>query len=130
MRNQKLTHRAKAMRTHATEPETRLWLALRAKRFAGVKFRQQKVIGPYIVDFSSRTPMLVIEIDGDTHAEREAYDQRRTEFLETQGYRVMRFSNLDVMTNLEGVLLTILAAISPDTAPLPTLSPEGERATS
>jgi very-short-patch-repair endonuclease len=116
------------MRTQATEPETRLWLALRAKRFAGIKFRQQKVIGPYIVDFASRNPMLVSELDSDTHAGREAYDQRRTQFLETQGYRVIRFSNSDVMTNMEGVLLRISAATAPVTAPLPTLSPEGERA--
>ena len=128
MRGGELTKRAKQMRTQATEPETRLWLALRAKRFAGIKFRQQKVIGPYIVDFASRNPMLVSELDSDTHAGREAYDQRRTQFLETQGYRVIRFSNSDVMTNMEGVLLRISAATAPVTAPLPTLSPEGERA--
>ena len=125
MRPEKLTQRARAMRIEATEPEIRLWLQLRAKRFAGVKFRRQKVIGNYIVDFASRDPMLVIEVDGDTHDGREAYDAARTQFLESQGYRVLRFTNYDVMTAMEGVLMVIEAAVQ---APLPTLSPEGERA--
>ena len=125
MRPEKLTHRARAMRIEATEPEIRLWLELRAKRFAGVKFRRQKVIGNYIVDFASRDPMLVIEVDGDTHDGREAYDAARTQFLESKGYRVLRFTNYDVMTAMEGVLMVIETAVQ---APLPTLSPEGERA--
>jgi len=126
MRDPRLTEYAKSMRREPTESEIRLWLALRAKRFAGVKFRQQKVIGPYIVDFAARNPMLVIEIDGDTHAGREGYDADRTRFLEKQGYRVLRFNNDDVMTNLEGVLTTLGDAL--EQPPLPTLSPEGERA--
>ncbi|WP_373488978.1 endonuclease domain-containing protein [Blastomonas sp.] len=120
-----MTKRAKAMRLEATEPEIRLWLELRAKRFAGVKFRRQKVIGKYIADFASRSPMLVIEIDGDTHDGREAYDATRTAYLESAGYQVLRFTNYDVMTAMEGVLMMIEAALQ---APLPTLSPEGERA--
>ncbi len=125
MRPSLLTKRAKAMRLEATEPEIRLWLELRAKRFAGVKFRRQKVIGKYIADFASRSPMLVIEIDGDTHDGREAYDATRTAYLESAGYQVLRFTNYDVMTAMEGVLMMIEAALQ---APLPTLSPEGERA--
>ncbi len=70
--------------------------------------------------------MLVIEIDGDTHGTQEAYVATRTEFLKRQGYRVLRFTNRDVLLNLSGVLETILAAV--ETAPLPTLSPKGERA--
>jgi very-short-patch-repair endonuclease len=114
------------MRQQATEPEQRMWLALRAKRFGDVKFRRQKVIGPYIVDFAARDPMLVIEIDGDTHAMRKGYDAARTAFLEKEGYRVVRFSNTDVMGNMEGVMSTLDGICR--TAPLPTLSPEGERA--
>ena len=125
MRPETLTQRARAMRIEATEPEIRLWLQLRAKRFAGVKFRRQKVIGNYIVDFASRDPMLVIEVDGDTHDGREACDAARTKFLESKGYQVLRFTNYDVMTAMEGVLMVIEAAVQ---APLPTLSPEGERA--
>jgi very-short-patch-repair endonuclease len=104
VRDRKLTTHARSMRREPTEPETRLWLALRAKRFEAVKFRRQKVIGPYIVDFAARDPMLVIEVDGDTHAGRERQNAERTHYLEQQGYRVIRFSNQDVMTNLEGVL--------------------------
>jgi very-short-patch-repair endonuclease len=114
------------MRTEATEPEQRIWLALRAKRFGEVKFRRQKVIGPYIADFASRDPMLVVEIDGDTHADRMRQDAERTTYLEAQGYKVIRFTNMDVMTNIDGVLETLGQYLP--TAPFPTLSPEGERA--
>ncbi|AMG74647.1 DNA methyltransferase [Sphingopyxis granuli] len=125
MRDRKLIEFAKQMRREQTEPETRLWLELRAARFQGIKFRRQKVIGPYIADFSSREPMLVIEIDGDTHAGQEAYDRARTAYFEEQGYRVIRFTNRDVLTNMDGVLEQLASFLTP---PLPTLSPEGERA--
>jgi very-short-patch-repair endonuclease len=115
------------MRREPTEPEQRMWLALRAKRFANIKFRRQKVVGPYIVDFAAREPMLAVELDGDSHSSQVQYDAERTAFLERHGYRVVRFTNADVMGNLEGVLTSIgeLVGMSP---PLPTLSPEGERA--
>jgi len=125
MRDRRLIEFAKQMRREQTEPETRLWLELRAARFQGIKFRRQKVIGPYIADFSSREPMLVIEIDGDTHAGQEAYDRARTAYFEEQGYRVIRFTNRDVLTNMDGVLEQLASFLTP---PLPTLSPEGERA--
>ena len=127
MREALLIERARDLRRSQTAPEQRLWLALRAKRFEGAKFRRQKVIGPYIVDFAARSPMLVVEVDGDSHGAQAAYDAGRTQFLERQGYRVARFTNAEVMGNLEGVLVSIgmLIAASP---PLPTLSPEGERA--
>jgi very-short-patch-repair endonuclease len=133
MHDAALIERAKGMRKEASEPEQRVWLALRAKRFGNVKFRRQKVIGPYIVDFASHDPMLVVEIDGDTHAGRPERDTAHTAYLALQGYRVIRFSNVDVMRNLEGVLdvlMTHIGRISPPrpTPPLPTLSPEGERA--
>jgi very-short-patch-repair endonuclease len=136
MRDPRLITHAKQMRREMTEPEAQVWLKLRAKRFSAVKFRKQKVVGRYIVDFSSNDPKLVIEIDGDTHAGREAYDVIRTQFLEEQGYRVIRFSNRDVMANLEGVLETLAAVVIEMTSPLlpplrgSLLSPEGERALS
>ena len=84
------------------------------------------MIGRYIVDFACRLPrMLVIEVDGDTHALQENYDARRTAFLESKGYRVLRFTNHDVGTNMEGVLTMIAAAL--DSPLSPTLSPEGAR---
>jgi very-short-patch-repair endonuclease len=134
MRDLRLITHAKQMRREMTEPEIRIWLKLRAKRYGEVKFRKQKVVGRYIVDFSSNKPKLVIEIDGDTHAGREVYDAIRTQFLEEQGYRVIRFSNRDVMENLEGVLETLAAVVIEMTSPLlpplrgSLLSPEGERA--
>jgi very-short-patch-repair endonuclease len=134
MRDPTLTGYARAMRSEMTEPETRLWLQLRAKRFNGVKFRRQKVIQDenrhYIVDFAANDPKLVIELDGDTHAGREQYDTARTKFLEERGYSVVRFLNSDVMENLEGVLSKLVGVIAElrGKTPLPTLSPEGERA--
>ncbi|UIP05507.1 DUF559 domain-containing protein [Erythrobacter sp. SDW2] len=134
MRDLDLTRRAKAMRKEMTEPETRLWLQLRAKRFGEVKFRRQKVIQDdahrYIVDFAANNPKLVVELDGDTHSGDEAYDAERTRFLERKGYVVIRFCNADVMTNLEGVLVRLGELIEELRVrpPLPTLSPEVERA--
>ena len=112
VRERRLTVFAKSMRKASTEPEVRLWLALRAKRFEGLKFRRQKVIGPFIVDFAAREPMLAVEIDGDTHAGREAQDRHRTTYLESVGYRVLRFTNAEVMGNLDGVLDVIGSASS------------------
>ncbi len=126
MRDPRLTEYAKEMRRQPTEPETKLWLELRAKRLSGVKFRKQKVIGPYIADFASREPMIVIEIDGDTHDKMKDYDLKRTDYLKQQGYSVIRFTNLEIMRNLDGALERLSGII--ETSPLPTLSPEGERA--
>ncbi|MBW6522829.1 endonuclease domain-containing protein [Sphingomonas sp. RHCKR47] len=116
--------RAKAMRSEMTQPERELWTALRAHRFNGVKFSRQVVVGPYILDFAARSRKLVIEVDGDSHAGNEARDERRTAWLEEQGYHVIRFSNADVMRNMEGVLFVVEEALR--AAPLPTLSPQGE----
>jgi very-short-patch-repair endonuclease len=92
----------------------------------GAKFRQQVVIGRYIVDFACRRPkMLVIEIDGDTHAEREKYDEQRTAELVGRGYQVLRFTNMDVRTNCEAVLTTIAEVLGKPLSP--ALCPEGER---
>ena len=114
--------RAKALRKAMTEPEHRLWYHLRANRF-GAKFQKQVVLAPYIADFASRSERLVIELDGDTHGETQAYDAARTRSLEARGYRVVRFTNADVMTNIDGVLQAIRLALS---SPHPL---QGERAT-
>ncbi len=112
VRDRCLTERPRAMRRELTEPERRLWHALRAGRLEGAKFRRQVVIGPYIADFACRTPkMLVIEVDGESHAEASAYDDRRSQELRMRGYETIRFPNHDVMSNLDGVLLTIQKAL-------------------
>ena len=132
MRDPELTRRARAMRAEMIEPERRVWLELRAKRFEDVKFRRQKVIQDeqhrYIVDFAANDPKVVVELDGDTHVGREGYDAARTRFLESKGYRVLRYTNLEVMQNLDAVLQHLTSMIDEMRAPLPTLSPEGERA--
>ena len=130
MRDHAALEHAKAMRQEMTEPEKRLWYQLRAKRFEGIKFRRHKVVGNYIPDFSSNDPKLIIEVDGDSHGLSEDYDARRTASLEKAGYRVVRLTNADVMGNMDGVLvlLTEILREMRALAPLPTLSPEGERA--
>jgi very-short-patch-repair endonuclease len=116
--------RARELRREMTEPERRLWQIVRAGRL-GFKFQRQVVLAPYIADFAARSERLVIEIDGETHGSDIAYDARRTADLEARGYRVLRFTNADVMTNPEGVARTILMASGRDPeSPLsPTLSP-------
>ena len=130
MRNASLTSRARAMRKEMPEPERRLWFELRAARLLNVKFRRQKVIGNFIADFAANDLKLVIELDGDSHAGQAEYDEERTAYLESEGYRVLRFTNIDVMQNMDGVLTRIADVIAELRAspPLPTLSPEGERA--
>jgi len=129
MRDPRLTAFAKSMRRQMTEPETRIWLQLRAERFEGVKFRRQKVIGAYIADFAANEPRLVVEIDGHTHDADDPHEAVRTKFLNLRGYHVVRFTNLDVMTNMDGVLIKLSETLEgARQAPLPTLSPEGERA--
>ena len=117
-----LLDRARRMRRAMTEPETRLWLALRGKRLNGVKFARQVPIGPYIADFCARAARLIIEVDGDTHTD-QSRDDRRTAALMNMGYRVLRFANADIMTNMDGVLHTMAIALA--AAPHPTLSPPG-----
>jgi very-short-patch-repair endonuclease len=97
--------RSRALRRNAGEPERIVWAMLR-KAFPVAKFRRQVPLGPYHADFCSHGARLVIEIDGDTHAgtASEERDAVRTRFLEGEGYRVIRFSNGDVMTNLDGVV--------------------------
>jgi very-short-patch-repair endonuclease len=95
------------MRANPTPSEARLWYHLRAHRFENHKFRHQTVLAPYIIDFTSRTAMLAIEVDGDTHATQQDYDTTRTRFLESEGFHVLRFTNAEVMTNIEGVLQII-----------------------
>ncbi len=114
-----LKERARSMRANPTPAEQKLWLALRANRFENQQFTRQTIIAPYIVDFASKAARLIIEIDGDTHSGEDRYDARRTEFLETLGYHVIRFANPDVMGNIEGVLSLIAQALRETPSPQP-----------
>ena len=126
-KKEELLKRAKAMRSEPTPAEARLWYHLRAKRFDDVKFIRQNPNRHAIVDFVARSRKLIIEVDGDTHGSDEAiaYDAQRTARLERQGYRVIRFSNAEVMGNEEAVLAAISDALA--AAPLPNPLPAGER---
>ncbi len=105
-------------------PEAKLWNALREIRPLGFHFRRQVPLGPYYADFAIHTARLVIEIDGDTHCSEAAanYDTRRDALIVSQGYRVLRFGNDDVMRNLDGVMTVILSALD---TPTLTPSPQG-----
>ena len=112
MNSRDRTELRKALRQHQTEPEIKLWYCLRRKQL-GVKFRRQHSIGRYIVDFYCPEQKLVIELDGDSHFSDAAinYDRQRDQFIRTQGMQVLRFTNLEVMENIEGVLFMIQQAL-------------------
>ena len=118
--------RARQLRTQMTDAETRLWHALRGKQLAGYKFRRQQTLGAYIVDFVSLDAKLIVELDGGQHAEAVDYDMKRDAWLVSEGFRVLRFWNNDVMENLEGVLMNIVATLSPPPQPSP-LEGEGDK---
>ncbi len=95
---------AKELRRNLTPAEIKLKTHLRAHRMADIHFRSQHAIGHYVVDFCAPRKKIIIELDGSQHLEQEAYDQERTAFLESKGYRVLRFWNHEVMNDIESVL--------------------------
>ncbi|HYG85511.1 MAG TPA: DUF559 domain-containing protein [Azospirillum sp.] len=101
--------RAKHLRSNSTDAERRLWGALRNHRLAGLRFKRQQPIDRYIVDFVCFEHRLVIEVDGGQHGPQ--VDAVRTAHLENSGFRVLRFWNPEVLTRLDDVLATILAAV-------------------
>ncbi len=104
--------RARQLRRDATAPERAMWRLLYPLR-QDHNFRRQVPLGPFYADFACHALKLVIEIDGDTHGPAHArqYDAERTRFIEAEGYRVIRFTNHDLMSNPEGVFDTITMAI-------------------
>lgn len=104
---------ARHLRREQTDVERKLWYALRRREFHGVKFRRQQPIRHYIVDFVSFEAKLIVELDGAQHGEDEARrkDERRTAFLNSQGFRVIRFWNYEINQNLDGVFDAIERAI-------------------
>jgi len=109
--DRKKARRAQNLRRNCTDAEMKMWFAMRDRRLAGFKFVRQEPIGPYVADFVCREVRLIVEIDGGQHNESER-DQRRDAFLTSEGYRVLRFWNSDVLTNMNGVLQTILASLN------------------
>jgi very-short-patch-repair endonuclease len=105
--------RARESRKNQTSAEARLWSLLRNRRLIKRKFRRQHPIGIYVVDFACPAVHLVIEVDGPSHedAEQQAFDQQRTEYLESEGWRVMRIKNQDVYSALWHVEHQVVSAI-------------------
>ena len=99
-----LRERARALRQEMTDAEGCLWQQLRGHRFMGLKFKRQKPLGRYIVDFACLEIGLIIELDGGQHAGQVAYDQRRDLWLQEQGFTVLRFWNHEALQQTDAVL--------------------------
>ncbi len=108
----RLVRHARSLRQSSTDSERLLWRHLRDRRLGGFKFRRQAPIGRYIVDFACFEVKVVVELDGSQHAEESQAerDLARDEWLETQGFEILRFWNREVIRNAGGVLERILGA--------------------
>jgi very-short-patch-repair endonuclease len=104
---------ANRLRENSTNAEDLLWRQLRRFPISGTHFRRQVPIGPYVADFACMAARLIVEVDGSQHGRDDIRkrDERRTRWLEAEGYRVLRFWNNDLTTNMDGVLEAIYAAI-------------------
>ena len=101
------TARARRLRRESTVPERLLWARLRAGGLGKLKFRRQHPVGPYVVDFYCAAASLAVEIDGVSHEEQEAHDEKRTAYLASRGLRVVRFTNDEVLADTDAVARTI-----------------------
>lgn len=116
-----MTQRARGLRQSQTEAEKRLWSRLRNRQLEGFKFRRQIPLGPYIADFACPDRKLIVELDGGQHATQMATDEQRTQALEREGYRVMRFWNDQLLLETDAVLEVIrLALLTPHPNPHPS----------
>ncbi len=117
------TEQRKFLRNHRSQPEIVLWDYLRKNQLLGYKFRRQVSIGNYIVDFYCPKLKLVLEADGDSHFSSKAieYDNLREKFLKSLGLNLVRFGNIDIMNNIEGVMFEIdktIKELTPSNSPL------------
>ncbi len=103
----RLVETAKNLRKQQTFVENIMWGRLRSRQIAGTKFRRQQPIGKYVVDFISFEKKLIVELDGGQHASQRDKDKTRENFLISQGFKVLRFWNNEVLENVEGVMETI-----------------------
>ena len=123
------TSRARQLRKDSTQAELTLWRHVRGRQLAGWKFRRQVPLGQYIVDFVCFERRLIVELDGGHHQDQAVYDNHRTEWLESQGFRVLRFWNNEVLGQLEAVGQAILRSAGAPfgrvvPAPRPSPSPQ------
>ncbi|QNN25389.1 endonuclease domain-containing protein [Planctomycetales bacterium ZRK34] len=126
-----MTQRARDLRKDSPTPERILWGYLRNRQLGGLKFRRQVPIDRYVADYYCADAKLIIELDGESHVGRAEYDERRTQVLESRGYRVLRFMNDDLLNHPEAVADAILRAAEDaeinTTSPSPQPSPcQGE----
>jgi very-short-patch-repair endonuclease len=98
---------AKKLRKNMTDAERKLWTPLRGRQLTGVKFRRQHQVGPYVVDFIAFEPKLIIELDGGHHALQLAADGKRSDWLTSNSFTVLRFWNHEVLQKTDAVLQTI-----------------------
>jgi len=107
--NRKLKPTARTLRKNMTDSERLLWSRIRRKQLRGFQFYRQKVVGNYIVDFYCPSAKIIVEVDGSQHYEEDGKrkDKIRDAYLSKLGFEVLRFSSLDVMKNLDGVLVEI-----------------------
>jgi len=112
--NPKTMHNAGKLRKNPTPAERKLWSKIRNDQLE-VTFRRQHAVGNYIPDFVCIEKKLIIELDGSQHLEQEEYDEERTKYLESEGYRVIRFWNNAIMKDIEGVILAIMQAMEDET---------------
>ena len=122
-----LTEAAKELRRNSTDAERLLWRHLKAKQLEGLKFRRQEQIGQFIADFVCYERGMIIEADGGQHALEKEKDAERTQWLNSQGFTVLRFWNNEILTNIGGVLevvrLRCLSAALVSSLPSPQPSP-------
>ncbi len=125
--NGNLKQYSRQLRENMTDAERRLWAKIRMKQLKGYQFYRQKPIGDYIVDFFCLRAKLVIEVDGSHHlvGEKIEYDRIRDEYLSSLGLRVLRFTNADVLTHIEGVVESIVENMVVSEGKIP-LSPPRE----
>jgi very-short-patch-repair endonuclease len=110
---------AKTLRIGMTDAERRLWSRLRYEQL-GVKFRRQHPIGNYVLDFVCLDPKLVIEVDGSQHLDQQPYDERRSAWLASHGFAVVRFWANEVMSETDAVVLRLIEQMNLGARPAPT----------
>ena len=114
---------AARLRDDATDAERKLWAMLRRGQVAGLRFRRQQPIGPFVVDFYCSAAKLIVELDGDQHGDDEhaQYDAARTQWLSAHGYRVLRYPNGEVLKNPQIVLDGVAHVLEISAVPLPEI---------
>jgi very-short-patch-repair endonuclease len=118
-----LKKRARELRKAGNLSEALFWQQVKRKQFCGLDFDRQKVIGRYIVDFYCASLKLIIEIDGDSHNNKEKYDDERNSFLERFGLRVIHIDDKDIKRNLDGVMIWLNEILFGTQPPRPAGTP-------